>query len=128
MGSETSTSSKATRGRLYPTGFPIRCTHQEKREIFARAGRANQSASRFLVTLAMRDGGQLVSFRASPMEASVLEGLMVQLRRIGTNLYELARRGDASEGADAERDAAAEVREVAHEVREILDRIRSRLA
>jgi hypothetical protein len=102
VGSETSTSSKATHGRLYPTGFPIRCTHQEEREIVARAERANQSASRFLVTLAMRDGGQLVSSRASRMEASVLEGLMVQLQRIGTNLYEVARRGDAFEGADAE--------------------------
>jgi hypothetical protein len=128
MGSEASTSSKATRKRLYPTGFPIRCTHQEKREIFARAERANQSASRFLVKLAMRDGGHLMSSQASPKEFSVLEGLMVQLRRIGTNLYELARRSDAAEGADAERDAAAEVREAAREVREILDRIRSRLA
>ena len=77
--------------RRYLTGFPIRCTEQEKAEIFARAARVNRSASRFLVELAMRPTGPGFASQRSEAETVVLEGLMVQLRRVASNLQELAR-------------------------------------
>ena len=89
---------------MYPTGFPIRCTHREKREIFTRATRANRSASRFLVELA------------------------VQLRRVGTNLNQLARRTHDTAPTDTDPPADAEVAEATRAVTEVVQRVRERLA
>lgn len=112
----------------YPTGFPVRCTEAEKREIFARAERANRSASRFLVELAITDGDNGIATRPSPEDLDVMEGLMVQLRRLASNLHELASREVGAAGDDADAPSSAEVDEAVLEVRGILDQLRSRLA
>lgn len=114
------------RGR-YPTGFPVRCTEAEKREIFARAERANRSASRFLVGLAMAQGGDGKASRPSQEELEVIEGLMVQLRRLASNLHELASREHAASGEDSDSPSAVEIDEAVLEVRGMLDQLRSRL-
>ncbi len=89
---DTSHVESRQRGR-YPTGFPVRCTEAEKREIFARAERANRSASRFLVELAIAEGDNGIGAPLSREELQVVEGLMVQLRRVASNLHELASHG-----------------------------------
>lgn len=76
----------------------------------------------------MREGRQPQSSHSSPEKFSVLEGLMVQLRRVGTNIHELARRSHAPESVDFGRGSDAEVRDMIREVRDTLDQIRSRLA
>ena len=113
------------RGR-YPTGFPVRCTEAEKREIFARAERANRSASRFLVETVIADGGNGNASRPSPEELEVVEGLMVQLRRLASNLHELATREHAAADDDSDVPSAVEIDEAVLEVRGILDQLRSR--
>lgn len=114
------------RGR-YPTGFPIRCTDVEKREIFALAERANRSASRFLVELATANGDNGIVSRPAPEELEVVEGLMVQLRRLASNLHELATREHAATDDDADIPPVAEIDEAVLEVRGMLDQLRSRL-
>ena len=113
------------RGR-YPTGFPVRCTEAEKREIFARAERANRSASRFLVETVIADGGNGKASRPSPEELEVVEGMMVQLRRLASNLHELATREHAAADDDSDEPSAVEIDEAVLEVRGILDQLRSR--
>jgi len=113
------------RGR-YPTGFPVRCTEAEKREIFARAERANRSASRFLVESVIADGGKSNAARPSPEELEVVEGLMVQLRRLVSNLQQLASREQAAADYDVDALSAVEIDEAVLEVRGILDQLRSR--
>ncbi len=109
--------------RRYPEAFPVRCTHEEKLAIFARAEQANRSASRFLVELALRTDTLQLGRRSSE-EISLLEGLMVQLRRVGTNLAELAHRADASAWDEADPLSEAEVHRAVGEVREMLARMR----
>lgn len=116
------------RDRRYSTGFPVRCTEAEKHKIFSRAERANQSASRFLVELAIADGDKALNARPSREELEVLEGLMVQLRRIASNLLELASREHTAADDDSEASAAAEIHEAVLQVRGLLDQLRSRLA
>jgi hypothetical protein len=118
---------KLARDRRYSTGFPIRCTHEEKREIFARATRARRSASRFLVELGMREEGQLFALPPTPQDPSLLEGLVVQLRRLGTILNELARRAQASAFDQTDSPADADLRNAVREVKEVLGELRSRL-
>lgn|SRR5690554_1779234 len=113
------------RGR-YPTGFPVRCTEVEKQEIFARAKRANRSASRFLVERGLSNGGNGIA-SLSAEEREVVEGLMVQLRRLASNLHELASREHAAADDDFEEPSSAEIDEAVIEVRELLDQLRSRL-
>ena len=113
------------RGR-YPTGFPVRCTDSEKREIFARAERANRSASRFLVELATTPGDDGIHARPSQEELEVVEGLMVQLRRLVSNLQQLASREQAAADYDVDALSAVEIDEAVLEVRGILDQLRSR--
>lgn len=119
----TQVESKQT-GR-YPTGFPVRCTEAEKREIFARAERAKRSASRFLVELAITAGDNGIGAPPSPEDLQVLEGLMVQLRRLASNLHELASREYASAADDSDRLPPVEVDEAVLEVRRVLDQLRS---
>ena len=115
------------RGR-YPTGFPVRCTEAEKREIFALDERANRSASRFLVELVMAEGHNGIGARPSGEELEILEGLMVQLRRLASNLQELATREHAADDEDSDALSPAEIDEAVLEVRGMLDQLRSRLA
>ena len=115
------------RGR-YPTGFPVRCTEAEKREIFARAERANRSASRFLVETVIVDGRNGNASRPSPEELEVVEGLMVQLRRLASNLHELATREHAAADDVSDVPSAVEIDEAVLEVRGMLDQLRSRIA
>ena len=110
----------------YPTGFPVRCTEAEKRKIFARAEGANRSASRFLIELGVADDGG-VGARSSPEELQVVEGLIVQLRRLASNLHELASREHAAVDDDFDALSPAEIDEAVLEVRGILDQLRSRL-
>lgn len=116
------------RERLYPTGFPIRCTHREKREIFTRAKRANRSASRFLVELGTLAEGQLLAPHLSSEELAALEELAVQLRRVGSNLNQLARRTHISAYTDTEPPTDAEVGEAVRATEELIRLIRERLA
>lgn len=115
------------RGR-YPTGFPVRCTEAEKQEIFSRAERANRSASRFLVELAIADDDDRLAARPSPEELQIVEGLMVQLRRLASNLHELASRENAAADDDVDAPSALEIDEAVLEVRGMLDQLRSRFA
>lgn len=110
---------KRDRERRYPTGFPVRCTDAEKREIYARAERARRSASRFLVELGMREGEGPTSPRSGE-ELSALEGLIVQLRRIGTSLSELIR---CAQVADYEGGSPPVelLREAVQEVKRVVD-------
>lgn len=110
----------------YPTGFPVRCTEAEKQEIFSRAEHANRSASRYLVELAVADGEHAHAGRPTREELEVVEGLMVQLRRLASNLQELASREHASAGDDCDTPSPAEVDEAVLEVRGMLDRLRAR--
>ena len=116
------------RRRRFPAGFPVRCTDAEKQEIFARAERANRSASRFLVELAIADGDDGIPARPSRDELEAVEGLMVQLRRLASNLHELAGREHGSEVDDADALSPAEIDDAVLEVRAMLDQLRSRLA
>ena len=118
---------KRPRERRYRTGFPVRCTAAEKQGIFARARQAGRSASRFLVELALLETASCHSPGRSSEELSALEGLIVQLRRLASNLSELATRQHASAYNDADAPADAEIREVMQEVRRMLDQIRSRV-
>lgn len=124
---ETSQAEHRPRGR-YPTGFPIRCTEAEKEEIFSRAERANRSASRFLVELAVAGDDDRWGARPSTEELQVVEGLMVQLRRLASNLHELASREHDSAADDSDAPSPAEIDEAVLEVRGMLDQLRSRLA
>jgi hypothetical protein len=127
MGTTPTAGPNDGRERLYPTGFPIRCTHKEK-EIYARAKRANRSASRFLVELGTLEAGQPLAPRPSPEELAALEALMVQLRKVGVNLNQLAHREHASAYTDIEPPSDGEVREAVRAVEEMLRLIRARLA
>lgn len=118
---------KRPRERRYRTGFPVRCTAAEKQDIFARAKHARRSASRFLVELALQESTQHHLRAISSEELSALEGLIVQLRRLASNLSELATRQHASAYDDADAPADAEVRKAVQEVRRMLDQIRSRI-
>lgn len=117
---------KRNRDRRYPTGFPVRCTVAEKREIYARAERACRSASRFLVELGLREGQNVTSPRSGE-ELSALEGLIVQLRRLCTNLSELIR---CSQVADYQGDSPGVdlLREAVQEVKRVVEQVRARLA
>jgi hypothetical protein len=115
------------RQRRYPAGFPVRCTIAEKREIFARARRADRSASRFMVELALQAPSSAAAQVRSSEELTALEGLTVQLRRLGSNLSELARREHASAYEEADAPTDVEIQEVLEEVRRMLDRLCSRL-
>lgn len=118
----------AGRERLYPTGFPIRCTHKEKREIYTRARSANRSASRFLVELGTLGDGQLLAAPLGPEEYAVLEALTVQLRRVGTNLNQLVHREHASAYTDVEPPSDNAVREAIRAIEQVLHLIQARLA
>lgn len=56
-----------------------------------------------------------------------MEGLMVQLRRLASNLHELATREPAAADNDSDAPSPAEIDEGALEVRGMLDDCRSRL-
>ena len=124
--SETSQAERRRRTR-YEAGFPVRCTDAEKQEIFARAERANRSASRFVVESVISKGENGLTSRPSWEELAVLEGLMVQLRRLASNLHELASRAHASPVDDSDVPSTAEIDEALLEVRAMLDQLRSRL-
>lgn len=115
------------RGR-YPTGFPIRCTEAEKQEIFARAMRANRSASRFVVELAMADGSNGMGGRLPKNDLEVVEGLIVQLRRLASNLHALASLQHDSPMTGSAVPSPAEIDQAVLEVRDLLDQLRSHLA
>lgn len=125
MAVQQNTLAKSRRERRYHTGFLVRCTEAEKQEIFARAEQAHRSASRFLVETAIRNGDGIAS-RPSQAELLALEGLMVQLRRLASNLQDLASRQHAL--ADDDGPPPDEIGEAVIEVRGILDLVRSRLA
>jgi hypothetical protein len=75
--------------RRFTTGFPVRCTDEEKKEIAARADRANRSISRFLVELALVDAASHL-LRSFPVaDPAALEAAVVQLRRLIGTLNEL---------------------------------------
>lgn len=111
--------------RRYLTGFPIRCTAAEKREIYAKAERACTSASRFLVELVTK-GEEHVTVQRSEEELSALEGLIVQLRRLGTNLHELARRA-CDVDREGQSPSADQICDAAQEVKQLLDQLRTKL-
>ena len=127
MGTKPVAQRESRRERSFSTGFPVRCTHAEKQEIFARAARAKRSASRFLVELATRIEAHELPSCPSPEELSLLEGLLVQLRRLGTNLNEIARHQQASEYDRGDRRTDADLRVVVRDVRSVIDLLRSRL-
>ena len=122
---ETPQVERLPKGR-YPAGFPVRCTEAEKHEIFARAERANRSASRFLVELAVAIGDNGIDTRPSRKELEVVAALMVQLRRLASNLHELATLEHAAADDDSDVPSAVEIDEAVLEVRGILDQLRSR--
>lgn len=126
MATQRAADPKLLRGRRYATGFPIRCTEQEKAEIFAQAARANRSASRFLVELAVRTTGPSFDSPRSTQELAALEGLMVQLRRVATNLQVLAHHDHRSVTGDGELSPTA-ADAVVSEIREVLAQIRERV-
>ena len=127
MGTQPASPSHGGRQRRYTTGVLVRCTPAEKKEIYARARRANRSASRFLVELGIGENGGAAVERPPPQELAVLEGLMVQLRRVATTLNDLARREHASDHAGIDPPTDAEFRQAATGVKELLDQLRSRL-
>jgi hypothetical protein len=77
--------------RRFTTGFPVRCTDEEKLAITARAENANRSLSRFLVELALLDAESEAVRTRSAADSSTLEALIVQLRRLIGTLNELLR-------------------------------------
>lgn len=124
---ETASATRREKGReqSFSTGFPVRCTDAEKQEIFARAAQAKRSASRFLVELAVRVEADEIRSRPSPEELAVLEGLVVQLRRLGTNLNEIARHQEAADYQDDDGLTDAELSIAVREVRSVVDQVRS---
>lgn len=126
MATQRAADPKLLRGRRYATGFPIRCTEQEKAEIFAQAARANRSASRFLVELAVRTTGPRFDSPRSTQELAALEGLMVQLRRVATNLQVWAHHDHRSVTGGGELSPTA-ADAVVSEIREVLAQIRERV-
>ena len=127
MATEKAVGRSRFRACRYATGFPIRCTDAEKREIFARAERANKSASRFLVELGTATAPSR-NVAPSPDELAILEALAVQLRRLGTNLTEIIRRGNSPDFPTSDASSDADLKAVANELRGILETVRERLA
>ena len=113
-----------SRGR-YPTGFPVRCSQAEKQKIFSCAERANRSASRYLVELAIANAESVRDHRPSREELELLEGLMIQLRRLASTLQELASWEHASAPDDSDAPSPGEIDEAVLEVRGMLDRLRA---
>jgi hypothetical protein len=72
--------------------------------------------------------GQLLAPRLSPEELTVLEELAVQLRRVGSNLNQLARRQHISAYTDIEPPADAEIGEATRAVEVVVRLVRERLA
>ncbi|MQA92206.1 MAG: hypothetical protein GEU90_18600 [Gemmatimonas sp.] len=105
----------------------MRCTEAEKQEIFAMAKRANRSASRFLVELALLRDHENRGTIQSADEVAALEALAVQLRRLGSNLDALARRSDDLASDHAGALSMIEARDVVQEVWRMLDQVRMRL-
>ena len=128
MDIEQTTRRSRGRPKRYPYGLPVRGTAEEIRTIHTNARKANRSASRFLVELGTLPEGQVLAPRPSEEDLAVLEALMVQLRRVGTNLNQLAHREHASAYTGTEPPTEAEVREVVQAVRELLRTLRGRLA
>jgi hypothetical protein len=116
------------RKRRFPTGLAVRCTEAEKREIFVRAELANRSASRFLVELAVGADAGCPRSRTSSEELEIMEALVVQLRRIASNLQELASHDYGSAADEPNPPSPGEIDEAVLEVRGMLDQLRSRLA
>ena len=126
METQPATPSHGGRQRRYTTGVLVRCTPAEKKQIYASARRANRSASRFLVELGIGERGGATVERPPPHELAVLEGLMVQLRRLATTLHDLTRR-EYADNTGIDPPTEAEFRQAATGVKELLVELRSRL-
>ncbi len=78
---------------LYPKSITVRVTLEEHQQIGEWADRVNLSHSRYLVTKGL--GRRLPPLRdtmpASPDDRRQIEFLMIELRKIGVNLNQLAK-------------------------------------
>lgn len=78
----------------YPKAVTVRVTLSEHQEILSRAERARLSASRYLVRCGLSRRLPPISDRPSPSQKELqeLEFLLYELRKVGVNLNQLARR------------------------------------
>lgn len=78
----------------YPKAVTVRVTEEEHAEILRRAGQSRLSASRFLVRAGLDLRLPPLSDRPPPTseERRDLEFLLFELRKIGVNLNQLAKR------------------------------------
>jgi hypothetical protein len=81
-----------TRQRTYHVRLTVRLTDEEQHRICDRARVAGPSASRYLV-----EAGLAATAPPDPGERALLEGALFHLRRVGTNLNQIARRLNSGE-------------------------------
>lgn len=113
----------------YPARITVRLTREEKAEILVRADRAVLSDSRYLVRCGLAK--RLPPMRDTPPptegERKDLEFLLFELRKVGTNLNQLAKRTNAARLLGRTPPPLARVEQAAVMVEGLLRLIRKRL-
>ena len=116
-------------GKRDPHRLTVRVAASELATIAERAGRARLSASRYLAECALR--GKLPPMRealpASTQDRAQIEGLMAELRKVGVNLNQLARRRNRARFGIAPAPSLTEVERAAGLAGRLLVLLRNRL-
>jgi hypothetical protein len=111
------------RGRLYPLTMRVRWTRRERDTVRGRAAEAGRSVSRYLVEAATRENGAALVARLTPDQIAELELLAFQVRKIGVNLNQLARRENEADYGTADPPTDEEIAAAVREVRDVCARI-----
>ncbi len=123
--------SKARRwnSERYPKAVTVRVTLDEHAQIRERAGRARLSDSRYLARCGLEKRLPPMSDRTPPTEEERkdLEFLLFELRKVGTNLNQLAKRTNSARLLGRTPPPLARVEQAASMVEGLLRLIRKRL-
>lgn len=110
--------------KQYAKSVLVRLTDAEKRDIEARAERAELSVSRFLVKSGLDEARAI-----DPQERQLRERALFELRKVGVNLNQVAYALNAARrSASGESEvSAAEIREIASELKAVLEFLKATL-
>lgn len=110
--------------KQYAKSLLVRLTDAEKRDIEARAERAELSVSRFLVKSGLDEARAI-----DPEERRLRERALFELRKVGVNLNQIAYALNAARrSARGESDvSAAEVKEITGELKAVLEFVKGTL-
>lgn len=113
----------------YPKMVTVRVTLEEHEELLRRAQRTRLSASRFLVRCGLSQRLPPLRDRPAPTpeERRDLEFLLYQLRKVGTNLNQLAKRTNAARLFGRMRPPASKVEQAASAAEGLIRLLRKRL-